>query len=337
MRIVTYDSDPFMGNARQRLLRFFPLVALIHRLKPASVFAYSLRTSLVASLAARFSRVSDVYCLVNGVARTGNKTVASRRTSRLKIASYGVIGGLSQLVICQNADDLQELRKSRIFRRMTETHLTHGVGVDLKHFSMMPVSLEPTTFLCLASSTSLEEVRAFATAAMALKCQFPQVRFQLAAIADRSLEGGSLEDFSFEKEQRALWGKKGVEILDACDPLPWIKQASVVIFPGSSRKAGRIALEAMGCGRALIACDDLAEPGPLVNGINGLVVRARDAEDLAHAVRELLRYPQRICSMGRMSRYIAEAKYDLAQVNNAMLAAMLDLKRGELTRPSAYS
>ena len=58
------------------------------------------------------------------------------------------------------------------------------------------------------------------------------------------------------------------------------------------------------------------------DGINGYLVPARDAAALAEAMRRFLDDPGRVAVMGLASRRMAEACFDVQQIN-AKLAAWL--------------
>lgn len=67
----------------------------------------------------------------------------------------------------------------------------------------------------------------------------------------------------------------------------------------------------------------------IVPGRTGLLVKARDAEDLAEAIKSLLDDPQRIQTMGEAGRQWAEQAFDVRDV----VARHLALYRNEALPP----
>jgi glycosyltransferase involved in cell wall biosynthesis len=69
-------------------------------------------------------------------------------------------------------------------------------------------------------------------------------------------------------------------------------------------------LEAMACGRPVIVSDYGAMQEAVLNGINGMVIRRGDLDDLVSAMETFLRNRESMRRMAAESRRRAEAHYD---------------------------
>jgi glycosyltransferase involved in cell wall biosynthesis len=79
--------------------------------------------------------------------------------------------------------------------------------------------------------------------------------------------------------------------------------ADIFVFPSTTDTFGNVVIEAQASGLPVIV-SDLGGPKELVeNGVNGLVTKARDVEDLACAIALLVSDPKRRIQMGEKARH----------------------------------
>ena len=74
-------------------------------------------------------------------------------------------------------------------------------------------------------------------------------------------------------------------------------------------------------GRPIITTDVPGCRQTVDDGVNGLLVPARDVGTLAAAMARFIGEPQRAAQMGAQSRRIAEQRFDVHKVNDAIIAA----------------
>ncbi|MEM3658276.1 MAG: glycosyltransferase [Candidatus Hadarchaeum sp.] len=60
----------------------------------------------------------------------------------------------------------------------------------------------------------------------------------------------------------------------------------------------------------------------VILGVNGFLVPPRDVETLASAMERFVLEPELIERMGRESRRIAEERFDVHKINQALIVAM---------------
>lgn len=78
-----------------------------------------------------------------------------------------------------------------------------------------------------------------------------------------------------------------------------------------------VILEAMACGRPIVAPDVSGCAEAVEDGKTGILVPAEDPEALSHAILELLRDPQRAAAMGKEGRASVERNFSVSKMVNA--------------------
>jgi glycosyltransferase involved in cell wall biosynthesis len=73
------------------------------------------------------------------------------------------------------------------------------------------------------------------------------------------------------------------------DPRPWYRAAWVLILASESESFGRVLVEAMGSGAPVIATRVGGIPEIVRHGQEGLLVPSGNSEQLAHAIKRLLK------------------------------------------------
>ncbi|MBP2367911.1 glycosyltransferase family 4 protein [Pseudonocardia parietis] len=100
-----------------------------------------------------------------------------------------------------------------------------------------------------------------------------------------------------------------------------LRSADVVVCAAPKWSAGTAALEAMACGRAVVASSAGPQADVVVDQVSGLVVAPRDDRALLRAVRETLEHRCRREAFGIAGRNRAVAMYDRSAAGGALLAA----------------
>ena len=98
------------------------------------------------------------------------------------------------------------------------------------------------------------------------------------------------------------------------------REATVHVFPSSCEGSAKATYEAAACGLPLVATDVPGCREVCRDGINGLLVPARDANALAVAIVRLLDDPALRSAMGQKSREIVVAEFSEARVIAETLA-----------------
>lgn len=60
----------------------------------------------------------------------------------------------------------------------------------------------------------------------------------------------------------------------------------------------------------------------MIDGVNGFIVPPRDPDALAAAITRFVDRPDLLATMARASRALAEARYDVGDINRLIMATM---------------
>jgi glycosyltransferase involved in cell wall biosynthesis len=78
----------------------------------------------------------------------------------------------------------------------------------------------------------------------------------------------------------------------------------------------------MATGRPIITTDSPGCRETVVDGQNGFLVPPRDVAALAAAMQRFVSTPDLVARMGRESRQLAEARFDVRKINRTLIEAM---------------
>jgi glycosyltransferase involved in cell wall biosynthesis len=294
------------------------LIALMRRFNPDLMLAYTIKPVVYGLIAAEICGIRRRAALITGLGYAfGGGGFIQHAAGALARSLYRISLRTAQVVILQNPDDRQELIDHGLVRR-AQTRVVNGSGVDLAHYRADPPATEPVTFLLIARLLREKGIVEYATAASGLRTEFPHARWHLIGPRDLNPNG-------IPPELLAGWQRDGVIDYqgEVDDVRPALKACSVYVLPSYREGTPRTVLEAMACGRAVITTDVPGCRETVQDGVNGFLVRARDAADLGAAMRRLLLNPGLIAPMGRAGRRIAEERYDVHAVNRHMLNALI--------------
>jgi glycosyltransferase involved in cell wall biosynthesis len=235
--------------------------------------------------------------------------MASRAAAMLL---YRIALRRSGAVIFLNPDDERLFRSLRLLPAGATSHVLNGEGVDVARFSPVPLP-ERVSFLMIARLLKDKGIREFAEAAKRIKLSHPGARILL--VGDFYASPDSLSREALDELIRCGVDYRGF----LTDVRPAIADCSVYVLPSYREGTPVSVLEAMAMGRAIITTDVPGCRETVSDGLNGLVIPARDADALYRAMSRFVEEPELAQSMGRESRKLAEAKYDVRKVNADLL------------------
>jgi glycosyltransferase involved in cell wall biosynthesis len=211
--------------------------------------------------------------------------------------------------------------------RADTIHCIHN-GVDLRRFSPRTPSVPLQAALGIPEGAPVvgsvgrfvpwKGYRVLLEAARIIDALLPGVHWLLV--------GDGEERARLEAQVRALglrsrvhftgWREDVPEMLALCD---------LFVLPSFGEHFGRVLVEAMAMGKAVVATDAGGVPEIVVHGECGLLVPPGDPRALAEALLALLRDPVRADRLGRAGRRRTEAQFDIARHAEAVEAAYSQL------------
>jgi glycosyltransferase involved in cell wall biosynthesis len=293
--------------------------------RPDRVLAYTAKPVIYASLAARGPACPPVYAMITGLGYGfGGLSRRQRLIGSIVQRLYRMALRRAAGVMFQNPDDRDLFVASGLVPATLQVTLINGSGVDLAAYPPCSLPEEPV-FLLIARLLADKGLREYQRAARRLKVRHPRARFLLAGDRDPN-------PMSIGAAELATWQTDGtIEYLGQLDDVrPAFAAARVYVLPSYREGTPRTVLEAMAMGRPIVTTDVPGCRETVIDGVNGLLVAARDDLALETALERFILDPSLADRMGRKSLVIAQEKYDVHKVNAVIMATMnLELARAE--------
>lgn len=324
-------------NPLRDLALVFELVAVIARVAPDLIHAFSIKPILYGGLACRVMRSPAFVGTVTGLGYVFIGSGWTRRLLRRNVLLlYGIILGHSRVrLVFQNPDDRALLARHE-HRVGAVSSLIRGSGVDLDLYQPSPPRPAPIVVLLPARLLWDKGVAEFVEAARQLRLEAPDVRFVLAG------ESPDHSRLRVPVETIQAWVAEGVvEWWGYREDMPAVYAASHIVCLPSYYGEGvpRCLLEAAACGLPIITTDWPGCREVVQDRENGLLVPPRSVPALVDALRELLGDPQLRAVMGAHTRQVAEQQFSLGSVIERTKAVYRELliepaRRSRLPAPA---
>lgn len=320
--VVTHNISLFRNgiNPFKDTFTLISIFVLALRIRPTHFLGYTIKPVIYGNIAAYLARVPHRFALITGLGYAFQDSVkpnfVKRVVSYISKKLYVVALGNSEKVIFQNPDDRDLFLELGIVKDPIQTAVVNGSGVDCQAFS---VSAQPEmiSFLLIARLLGDKGVREYAQAAKIVKGKHPEATFQLVGWLDPG------PDCIGQEELDGWVNDSTIEFFGKLDDVrPAIAACSVYVLPSYREGTPRTVLEAMAMGRAIITTDAPGCRETVVDGYNGYLVAPKSVESLVVAILRFIEDSTIVGEMGENSRILAVEKYDVHNVNDAMLAVM---------------
>lgn len=317
---IDYDLDRAGTNPLRELRNTLRLRRILRRLRVDTVLACFIKPAIYGTLAAWSAGVPRRHAMIEGLgyAFTHGSDVSLRRRILSRVVTELLRLGLQRAhtVFFLNDDDHQLFLERRLVGRDVAARI-NGTGVELDRFHFAPPVTNPVSFIMVARLLREKGVGEFAEAARRLRPEYPLARFVLVGGLDSNPGSISRETVESWQAEGALDWLGHVD-----DVIGQLKRASVFVLPSWREGAPRSTQEAMALGRPVVTTDAPGARDTVIEGLNGFLVPVRDAAALAAVMRRFLDDPSLIERMGKASRALAVERYDVREVNAAVLARM---------------
>jgi glycosyltransferase involved in cell wall biosynthesis len=211
--------------------------------------------------------------------------------------------------------------------RAEVTELLPGSGIDLNRFTPAATTAVHDVntkfrFLLIARMLRDKGVGEYVEAARLLRRRWPQAEFCLLGFVDVQ------NPAAISRAEMDVWVAEGVvNYLGVSDDVRiQIAIADCVVLPSYREGTPRTLLEAAAMARPIITTDAVGCREVVDDGINGYLCKARNAEDLAAKMEQMLSLPQAQRSeMGQRGRAKMKAEFDEQIVFRKYFAAIEDI------------
>jgi glycosyltransferase involved in cell wall biosynthesis len=307
----------------QPLATFFGIAFALITLRPDVVHLVTIRPIIIGGLICRILRQRFVCALSGlGYAFTDSSRASFHRSIALKSFRF-IFSAPGCRVIVQNKDDFQMVVKE-LGIDAQKVELIRGAGVDPTHYRMERTAPPAPTVLLAARLLWDKGLQEFVDAAKIVRKEWPSARFVVAGDIDNENPASASQDTVRQ------WVAEG--LIEWVGHVPDIRtvlaSATVVTLPSYREGLPRILLEAGAAGLPIVTTDVPGCREIVTDGINGLLVPARDASSLAQAILTLLRSEELRERYGQAGRDIVEQEFAYEKVNTRVLKVYEDLLNG---------
>ncbi|HXG91030.1 MAG TPA: glycosyltransferase family 4 protein [Blastocatellia bacterium] len=321
-------------NPLAELITIFRLVQIYRRERPDLAHNFTIKSVLYGSIAARMAGVKAIVNALAGLGHFFSNDGVKARALRLVIKAFCRLALPGTQVIFQNPDDLRLFLESKLISE-DATHLILGSGVDVERFK--PRAIESNvgnrSVLLAARLLWAKGVAEFVEAARLVRESLPDAVFLIAGEAD---DGNPA---AIPHKIIDQWKEQGDVVLlgHSDDMRALLQNVDVVALPSYyGEGVPRILIEAAASGLPLVATDMAGCREIVRHGVNGFLVKPKDARELAGAIRELLVNDARRAEMGRVSRRLACEGFSEEQVINETLRVYQQCLPGEQISRSEF-
>lgn len=304
-------------NPISDLRYLWEMILFFRRERPDVVFSYTAKPVVFGSLAAWLTGVPRIFSMITGLGYAfASKQLKQRLVSVVMRGLYRLGLAVNRIVFFQNPDDIALFTRWGLVSE-ERTVLINGSGVNLEHYQLASLSLDPPVFLLIGRMLKDKGVLEFGAAATALKQRYPQAVFRLLGPHDdhpSSVTWNTIQE----------WIDAGIVeyLTETEDVRPAMAQAGIYVLPSYREGTPRSVLEAMSMGRPVITTDAPGCRETVVDGGNGFLVPVGDAQALARAMERFILEPELVPVMGKRGRRIVEEKYDVHKVNAVIMNTM---------------
>jgi len=293
------------------------LIGLFKKIKPDVFLGYTIKPVIYGSFAARISDVPGIFSMITGLGYAFSNTgIKNRVTGFIAQQLYGLALSFNRNVFFQNPDDMNLFKAKGLLKGKDKAVLINGSGIDLEVYRSAPYP-EKFTLLLIARLIKDKGIFEYIEAARIIREKFPEVRFNLVGFIDKN--PSAISEYDLQN-----WVKNGtIKYLGRLsDVRPAIADSSVYILPSYREGTPRSVLEAMAMSRPVITTDTPGCRETVVDGENGFLIPVKNVQKLVEAIEYFINNPADIESMGKVSRQMAEEKYDVHKVNAVIFRTM---------------
>lgn len=292
------------------------LIALFKEIKPDKIFVDHAKPIAYGSIAARKIKCREFYPMVAGLGSILRDDSLKRLPARMVLSFlYKRSFSFAKKVFVQNKDDAGVLVSRKLVSKQ-KLVMVNGSGVNLEKFKPTPLP-KAVSFLYIGRLIRDKGVVEYLDACKLIHSKYPDTPCMLVGPFDTNPSAIS-EAFLKPYIDSGVVDYYGEQL----DVRPYIDQCSVLVLPSYHEGTPKTVLEAMAKQRAIITSDAPGCRETVTNGENGFLVPVRDPEAVAKAMETFIQNPTLVETMGRVSKTIAEEKYDVKKVNNTIINTM---------------
>lgn len=278
------------------LLRSY--LKLLKEVKPDVVLTYTVKCSIYGGIACRMRKIP---CIVN-ITGLGKGLAEGGIRQKILVMLYKLAVKKAECVFFQNRQDRQFFLDQKI--KYQKDDVLPGSGVNLQKYTPIPYP-EDTEFVFtyIARVMKTKGIDEFLEAAKQMKSEYSNVQFHICGFYE-----DDYKDVIEQAEQEGVVHYHG----QVQDVRPFEQISHCIVLPTYHPEGvSNVLLEAAACGRPLITTNRPGCADVVDDGVNGYLVREKDAADLTAKMRQFLALTwEERRDMGLAGRAKVEREFD---------------------------
>ncbi len=289
---------------------------LMKREKPDATLGYTIKPAIYGAMAAKLAGVKSRTSMITGAGYLFTaKSLKAKLTGIIGKTLYKIGLACANHVIFQNEDDLAEFLQKRLVKA-EKCNVVNGSGVNMEHFAVAPLPEKPVFFM-LSRALYSKGVKEYLDACRIVHNKYPEVRCMYLGAIEPMPDAIPLEEVQSYIEDGSIeyFG-------ETPDVRQYTAQCSVYVLPSYREGTPRTVLEAMSMGRPIITTDVPGCRSTVIDGKNGFLVPAYNANAVAEKMIWFIEHSDVISKMGNASHEYCVNKFEVGAVNKKMVAIM---------------
>ncbi|MGI9550961.1 MAG: glycosyltransferase family 4 protein [Aurantibacter sp.] len=288
------------------------------------VFPYTIKPVIYGSFAAKRLNV-PVISLITGLGLTFSRvSLKYRFLETITTFLYRRALRTNKAVVFQNDDDRLLFISKKIVKEKQVLEVVHGSGINIDRFEYrtnIKKMEDPIKFIVVGRMIESKGILLFIEAAKKLKEEYAQAEFHLVGMPPKGVTSGLTLTFLKGLQKEGTIFFHGLQK----NVIPVLTSSDVFVLPSFLREGvPRSILEALAIGLPIITTDMPGCKGTVQKDKNGILIPPKQLDSLVDAMRYFLDNPDRIESMGKSSRRLAEEKFDVRLINADLLRIIQD-------------
>lgn len=272
------------------------------KIKPDVILSYTIKPNIYGNYAAKILGIP----VINNVSGLGTVFINKNLATLIVSALYRTAFRNSNWIFFQNAEDQNLFHKKKLVNK-TKTSLIPGSGVNLEKFKLNRTKNKGKKVLFVGRLIGDKGIREFIEAGKILHQKYPDVKFNMVG------EFGYNNKTAVTKEEFDAWlSLPQFHYLGKVDNMQEVlTDADIMVLPSYREGLSKSLIEACAMKLPIVTtnvpgCREVVE-----NGINGLLCQARNSNDLALKIKDIIEISEENrLQMGESSRKIAIEKFD---------------------------
>lgn len=290
---------------------------IVKAVSPDVVMTFMIKPNTIGVLAAKKAVPNArIFAMVEGMGVVYTEQSLKFKAIRL-ITNFLYKKSMKNVdgLFCLNKYDVGFFRSHKYIND-DKIHCIPGIGVDLERFKYTDVT-NFSRFVFVARMLKEKGVEEFCRMASIVKKDYPEAEFEMYGAEEK-------ETSDCIKEYASTGAVKYCGITS--DVAMVLRESTALILPTYREGASRIIMEAMACGRPVIASNTIGCDHLVDDGKTGYLVAVKDVDGLVKAVKRLIDSRETVINMGNNGRKKAVDVFDAEKINEKICKIVEDEK-----------